>query len=46
MVEEKDIGIQYIRSEENPDDIMLKNTSEADFARHMIRITEIVDKLV
>ena len=26
MLEEKDIDIQYIRSEENPDDIMTKNT--------------------
>ena len=33
MVEEKDI-------EENPADIMTNNTSEADFARHMRRITE------
>ena len=40
MVEEKDIDIQYIRSEEKPADIMTKNTSEADFARHMRRITE------
>ena len=40
MVEEKDIDIHYTRSEENPADIMSKNTSEADFARHMRRITE------
>ena len=40
MVEEKDIDIQYIWSEENPADIMPNNTSEAYFARHMRRITE------
>ena len=40
MVQEKDIDIQYIQSEENPADIMTKNTSEADFTRHMRRITE------
>ena len=40
MVEEKDIYIHYIRSEDNPYDIMTKNTSEADFARHIRRITE------
>ena len=40
MVEEKDIDIQYIQSEENPADIMTKNTSEADLTRHMRRITE------
>ena len=40
MVEVKDIDIQYIWSEENPADIMTKNTSEADFARHMRWITE------
>ena len=39
MVEEKDIYIQYIQSEDNPVDIMTKNTSEADFARHMKMIT-------
>ena len=36
----KGIDIQSIRSEENPDDIMTKNTSEVDFARHMRRISE------
>ena len=41
MVEEKDLDIQYIRSEENPADIMTNNTLEADFARHMRRITEV-----
>ena len=40
MVEEKDIDIQYIRSEDNPADIVTKNISEADFTRHMRRITE------
>ena len=40
MVEEKDIDIQYIHSEENPYDIMTKNTSEAGFASHMIWILE------
>ena len=40
MVEGKDIDIQYIRSEENPDDIMTKNTLEADLTIHMRRITE------
>ena len=41
MVEYKDIDIQYIRSEDNPADIMTKNTSEAYFTRHMKRITEV-----
>ena len=40
MVEDKDSDIQYIWSEDNPADIMSKNTSEADFASHMKRITE------
>ena len=40
MVEENDIDIQYIWSEDNPADIMTKNTSEADFARHVKRIIE------
>ena len=40
MVEEKDIDIHYIRSEENPYDIITKNALEEDFARHMRRITE------
>ena len=40
MVEYKDIYIHYIRSEDNPADIMTKNTSEADFERHMKIITE------
>ena len=40
MVEHKDIDIHYIRSEDNPADIMTKNTSEADFTRHMKIITD------
>ena len=40
MVEEKDIGIQYIWSEDIPVDITTKNTPGADFARHMKRTTE------
>ena len=40
MVEEKGIDIQYIWSEENPGDIMTKNNSEADVARHMKKVTE------
>ena len=40
MVEENDIDIQYIWSEDNPAYIMTKNTSEADFARHVKRIIE------
>ena len=40
MAEEKDIDIQYIRSEVNPAEIMTENTLEADFARRMRRITE------
>ena len=39
-MEEKYIDIQYIRSEYNPADIMTKNSSEADFERHMTRMTE------
>ena len=40
MVEDKDIDTRYIWSEDNPADITTKNTPEADFARHMKRITE------
>ena len=40
MVKKKDIDIQYIWSEDNPADIMTKNTPEADFARHTKRVTE------
>ena len=40
MVEEKDIDIQYIWSEDNSADVMTENTLEADFASHIRRITE------
>ena len=40
MVEEKDMYVHYIQSEDNPADIMTKNTSEEDFLRHMKSITE------
>ena len=40
MVEEKYIDIQYIRSEENPDDGMTQNTSKAGSERHIRRIAE------
>ena len=40
MVKYKDIDIQYIRNEDNPAEIMEKNTSEADFARHINSTTE------
>ena len=40
MVEENDIDIQYIQSEDNPADIMTKNISEANLARHMKWIPE------
>ena len=40
MLEEKDIFIQYIRSEDKPADIMKNNTLEEVFARHMKIITE------
>ena len=40
MAEEKGIDIQCIQSEDNPTDIMTNNVSEADFARHMNRITK------
>ena len=39
MVDDKDIYIQYIRNEDNPVEIMIKNTSEADFSRHTKIIT-------
>ena len=39
-VENKDIDIPYIWNEDKPADIMTKNTQEADFARHMKRITQ------
>ena len=40
MMEDKDIDIKYIRSEDKPADMMTKNTSEEDFIRHMKRIKE------
>ena len=40
IVEDQDIDIKYIRIEENPVDIMMKNNSEADFVKHTKRITE------
>ena len=40
MGEYKDIDIQYIWSEDNPASILTKNTLEADFVKHMKRITE------
>ena len=40
MAEENDFYIQNIWSEENPADIMTKNTSEEDFATHMRKIAE------
>ena len=39
MVEDKDIDIQYIWSEDNPADIMTNNTSKSDFVRPMNNIT-------
>ena len=40
MVDDKDIDIKYIRIEENPADIMMKNCSEADYVKHMKRIKD------
>ena len=40
MVDDKDIGIQYIRSEDNHADIITKNTSESYLARCIKRITK------
>ena len=40
MVEDKDMGIKYIVSEENPTDIMMKKYSEANYVKHTKRITE------
>ena len=39
-VEDKDIQIKYISSEENPADIMIKYFSEADYVKHKKVITE------
>ena len=40
MVKNKDIDIQYIWSEDNPAEIITKDTSEKGFVRQMKRITE------
>ena len=40
MAEDKDIDIQYIRSEDNPSDIMTRNTPKAYFVKHMNTTTE------
>ena len=40
IVEDKDIDIWYICREDNPANIMTKNNLEADFERHMKRITD------
>ena len=40
MMEDKDVDIQYIRSEEKPADIITKKTLEEYFASHMRKITE------
>ena len=40
MVEENYVDIQYIWIEDKPEDIMRNKTLEADFARHIKRITE------
>ena len=39
-MEHKDIDIQCIWSEDNPVDIMTKNTSEAYFMKHVKKITK------
>ena len=39
-MEDKDIGIQYIWSEDNPADIMTNKTTEAYFLEHIRIITE------
>ena len=39
MVGDKYIDVKYIRIEENPAYIMTNNCSEADFMKHMKRIT-------
>ena len=40
MIEDKDIDIKYISSEENPADIMTKNFYESDYIKQMKSITE------
>ena len=39
-MEDKDIDILYVWSEDNPSEIITKNTLEAYFAKHMKTITE------
>ena len=41
LVEYKYMGINYIRTEENPADIMTKNFSESDYVKQTMRITEV-----
>ena len=40
MMEDKDIDIKYIWSEENPAGIMTKNDSKVDFVKQVKRIIE------
>ena len=40
MVEEKDMDIKYISSEEKPEYIMTNNCSEADHTKNAKKITE------
>ena len=40
MVEDKYMDIKYIRIEEKPADIMTNNCSEAEYVKHMERITQ------
>ena len=39
-MKDKDIDIQYICSEDNPEKIMAKKNPEADFTRHMKIVTD------
>ena len=39
--EEKDMDINYIRREENPENIMTNNFPKADHVKHTNRITEV-----
>ena len=41
MMEDKDIDLQYIWSEDKPADIITGNTLESDFVKHIKRITEV-----
>ena len=40
IIKDKDIDIQYIFSEDNPEKIMAKKKPEADFTRHMKIVTD------